>query len=72
MEELKDSRSSEFFKIFGTRKMNSVEAIAEGYRILCLHKNLPQEAKDLMETLIRTNFKLEKEILELKKGKNNG
>lgn len=52
--------------------MNSVEALAEGFRILCLHENLPQEAKDLMETLIRTNFKLEKEIIELKKGKNNG
>ncbi|CAE14740.1 MULTISPECIES: hypothetical protein [Leptospira] len=52
--------------------MNSVEALAEGFRILRLHENLPQEVKDLMETLIRTNFKLEKEIIELKKGKNNG
>ena len=72
MGKFKDSRSTEIFKIPGTSKMNSVEALAEGFRILRLHENLPQEVKDLMETLIRTNFKLEKEIIELKKGINNG
>ena len=48
--------------------MKSTEAVEKCTFLFEKYNSLPQEIKDFAETLIRSNFKLEKEILELKKG----
>lgn len=51
--------------------MNSISAANHAIKLFEKFPFIPKEIREFIEQLIRSNFKYEKELLDLKKGKGN-